>query len=586
MNIFDIKKIRVSLALLLGLQILLLLVLLASNYRVKVDQPLLDDSLLSQNLASALKNVDTTLNEASSFTEELERQNQLRAQGAASLAEFQQVWQHFPGEIKDLRYSLEGDNLQALWLIDSFANEALEAARWIYTLPGLSSYNELQKAQDHVSFHFDNLHKRFELISKDFPGPGSRLKPYVQKLNSLIESEQGLLPTQLKLVQAETQLQNQLQKIQANQEKLGESVKSFDEARALLLPGQLQTNKQVQRNNNTMLNLCLVVLLIAISAFAYWRISEGLQESVTRLEGKLNYYESKARTYMEKVKQSRYLLEDVSVSASEGKPVTRQVTQTVKTSAAKSKNEQHEISAKVERVKHNAQDLNNYINATSKSTQDVMQSAEEGRKVVIKNRELIFTLDNEIETAEAVIVELLEHSGRIETIVSVIRGIADQTNLLALNAAIEAARAGEQGRGFAVVADEVRALANKTRQSTAEITQMIAHLQQKSNAAGEIMKRNKEVADECVEHSDETAKALDGVIQTLEDIRASTQNILHAGEEQNALSEGLASETQQLLTLTEKLQSGASLAEKQINNLREIVDKQNELTSLFEFKFE
>ena len=117
----------------------------------------------------------------------------------------------------------------------------------------------------------------------------------------------------------------------------------------------------------------------------------------------------------------------------------------------------------------------------SEQAKEGAQAVESGAQQVAKTSTSISALANDIEASSGMLIELRKSGDQVSTVVSTIASIADQTNLLALNAAIEAARAGEQGRGFAVVADEVRTLAQRTQESTIEIETMISNLQQKAN---------------------------------------------------------------------------------------------------------
>src|SRR5690606_31968978 len=140
----------------------------------------------------------------------------------------------------------------------------------------------------------------------------------------------------------------------------------------------------------------------------------------------------------------------------------------------------NEMTATVQEVARNAQQA---PDAAHRATNE----ASAGKRVVSQTIDAIDTLANEVQKAADVIHTLEIDSGNIGGILDVIRGIAEQTNLLALNAAIEAARAGEQGRGFAVVADEVRTLASRTQSSTQEIQQMIEKLQSGARQAVSVM---------------------------------------------------------------------------------------------------
>ncbi|AEY01295.1 hypothetical protein GU3_07695 [Oceanimonas sp. GK1] len=191
------------------------------------------------------------------------------------------------------------------------------------------------------------------------------------------------------------------------------------------------------------------------------------------------------------------------------------------------------------------------INQMAASIQEVASSAQQaataaeladqdtrsGQCLVASTSESIYTLDNEIQEAGRVIRDLESHGQSISTIVDVISGIAEQTNLLALNAAIEAARAGEQGRGFAVVADEVRNLAGRTSESTTHIQNMISQLQEGTRQAVAVMERSREQAQHCVDHARQAAGALEGIGERVQEITAMNIQIATAVEQQSAVSE-------------------------------------------------
>ena len=161
-------------------------------------------------------------------------------------------------------------------------------------------------------------------------------------------------------------------------------------------------------------------------------------------------------------------------------------------------------------------------------------AASEGLLVVNEVNGSISELEIDMDNASRVISKLAKDTEEIGSILDVIRGVADQTNLLALNAAIEAARAGEQGRGFAVVADEVRTLAQRTQDSTAEIHTMIEKLQTGAQNAVEVINQSKARTDACVENSQTASQALQEISASVNAINAISQHIAAATEEQTA----------------------------------------------------
>jgi len=174
---------------------------------------------------------------------------------------------------------------------------------------------------------------------------------------------------------------------------------------------------------------------------------------------------------------------------------------------------------------------------TASFTQSANDNARRSKAVVDEAADSVLALVGEVESATGKVQDMQADAQRINDVLSVIGGIAGQTNLLALNAAIEAARAGEQGRGFAVVADEVRALAGRTQQSTSEINEMLARLQQGVGSAVSAMEQTKA---SCQATADKTAKVnegLDDMASSVSRIHDLSTQIATAAEEQSAVSE-------------------------------------------------
>lgn len=167
-----------------------------------------------------------------------------------------------------------------------------------------------------------------------------------------------------------------------------------------------------------------------------------------------------------------------------------------------------------------------------------------------------------VEQSSSTIGQLGESSAQIGEIVSVITEIADQTNLLALNAAIEAARAGEQGRGFAVVADEVRKLAERTQQATKQITVMIATIQRESSGAVKAMEQGSNKVREGIDLAEKAGQALQDVVQSSESVLQMVQNIADASRQQTATSENIAHNVEQIaLVASESAQGVGNIAQ-------------------------
>jgi len=192
----------------------------------------------------------------------------------------------------------------------------------------------------------------------------------------------------------------------------------------------------------------------------------------------------------------------------------------------------NQMSSTVQEVSRNTQD-------TSDAARSALAQAQEGRKVVNRAIEAITSLSAEVQEAASVIGKLEAQSESIGQVLTVIRNIAGQTNLLALNAAIEAARAGEHGRGFAVVADEVRNLASNTEKSIGEIDGIIEQLQSGTQQAVLVMRRSTDSAATNVNESQAAARVLEEISESVGRITDMATQVASAVEEQSAVAEDI-----------------------------------------------
>lgn len=234
----------------------------------------------------------------------------------------------------------------------------------------------------------------------------------------------------------------------------------------------------------------------------------------------------------------------------------------------------------IEQVATATQEMNNtaseMADGADQALREIQHSDDEAkrvREISNKNRSTIEQLAHEIQGASQVIDQLSENSSNIGGILDVIRGIADQTNLLALNAAIEAARAGEQGRGFAVVADEVRTLASRTQESTEEIQEMIESLQNDSKRAVEVMNRGREQAELSVQQSDEAAQALQSITESVHQASDSSNHIANAAQEQSRTAHDISERLESIVSIAEQTASGSKQTAQASTEVAKLADE-------------
>ncbi len=218
---------------------------------------------------------------------------------------------------------------------------------------------------------------------------------------------------------------------------------------------------------------------------------------------------------------------------------------------------------------------------TSSATGSAIQEVSNGNKVIEGAKSAIDKLSHTVNDLGKVLGQLSEDSGKIASVVDVIRSIAEQTNLLALNAAIEAARAGEQGRGFAVVADEVRSLAQRTQESTGHIQEIISNLAKATTAASENMESCLKMADVSVTEMDNVRSALGAIADSVNAIDHMSHQIASAAEEQSSTAAEIERNTQAITRISDQTQDKVQLADQLTSEMAELSHHQHDLIIRF-----
>lgn len=290
------------------------------------------------------------------------------------------------------------------------------------------------------------------------------------------------------------------------------------------------------------------------------------------------------QVFNETVSRIRELIErvghtvgEVERQASRVETVSGESNQTV----SEQRGQIEQVATAMNEMSATAQEVATSAEAAVGSAQSVNEETLSGRHLVQAQVGGIERLAAEIEQSVQVINQLAGDSKAISQVLDVIKGVAEQTNLLALNAAIEAARAGEQGRGFAVVADEVRSLAKRTQQSTAEIEQMIAKLQGGVGAAVKTMHASHVMAEETVGQSSQVQQALENILNAVGIIVDQNQQIAAAAEQQTAVAHDIDRNIVAINEAGQRTAEGAGHTEQASRELTELVARLQQLIGAF-----
>jgi len=293
------------------------------------------------------------------------------------------------------------------------------------------------------------------------------------------------------------------------------------------------------------------------------RLNVNSNDEIGELSKWFNIFADKIHSIINRFSETAVNLESsaqglLTVTAKTNEGIVRQQTEIDLVASAVT-----EMSSTVQEVARN-------VDAAARDAEEADSQAGQGQQIVQSTMSAIEVLAGEIERAADVINSLQQESDNIGSVLDVIGGIAEQTNLLALNAAIEAARAGEQGRGFAVVADEVRTLASRTQTSTQEIQEMIERLQAGAREAVSVMKKGREQVTTSVGHAEDAGESLQKITSAVAVIKDMSQQIASASKEQSSVTE----------EINRNVISIAQVANQTSSDSHQIGDNSNQLSHL------
>ncbi|WP_413247538.1 methyl-accepting chemotaxis protein [Pseudomonas sp. Z8(2022)] len=267
----------------------------------------------------------------------------------------------------------------------------------------------------------------------------------------------------------------------------------------------------------------------------------------------------------------------VATAAEEASAVALQTSQNV----AQQRQGTDQVATAINEMSATVRDVARSTTEAAEMSRRVNDSTVQGKTEIENTVRLVQALSTQAEQTAGIIIDLKRESDAISSVLDVIRGVAEQTNLLALNAAIEAARAGEQGRGFAVVADEVRQLAQKTQDSTVSIQQMISNLQSGSDRAASSMQETLDKAQTGANNVVRAGELLVEIADGIASISDRNIQVASAAEEQSLVSEEINRNVNEINDLVIQVSAAAEQTAVTSRELARLADQQQQLVSHF-----
>ena len=432
-----------------------------------------------------------------------------------------------------------------------------------------------------VQFAVDAIHEQLDAMlsaanGQDSSGTLEEVESLVDDAIDAVTGSDGVVQLHV----SRLELRNQTEKALGKSEEMAASAVGELEQLLNLTNAKVKTLEEQVTSNvsfGTTLVLVIVVVSLAIAFLTGYKTVNAITVPLKKVNDLLNIASSGDLTHnlddssqdefgqlakncnklilslKELIRGINVRAEQLAAASEQTSAVTTQTTKSIQDQKAQiglvatATTEMHSTS---QMVSQNAED-------TLLEIRNADQESNKVRDISLENKATIEVLARDVEDAAQVIHKLHQDSASIGSILDVIRGIADQTNLLALNAAIEAARAGEQGRGFAVVADEVRTLASRTQESTQEINAMIEVLQEGAEKAVSVMDQGKQQTAKCVEQTELATQALDIISEAVKRAHDVSSQIEQSAREQNLVSQDISEKLETIVGIAEETTVGA-----------------------------
>lgn len=573
------------------------------QYRA-LDQELSDELKELPHLKTVKETIDT---EARKFFVEAEKTLQLNRQAREKTSQIEQM---------RIKFEVTTDQIQngvkdmLLTMDDEYVRQLVEVFRDIfllsekYTISALNSTNLglIQRVSADNAIKVKELQSAYEQFIAEIPDKKPDWDPIVTQFTRDIDGDAagGVLSEHKKQMGLAAEARKNMQVSTGFVNEAIASLQSLVQAaRSIAQLANTQAVSAVSDGRNTSVIVSIISLLLA--ALIAWRVALSIKRPLDRIVHMLKLIASGDMTQRIEIQsrdelgmlagwvndlaaQLREMIHELAqgaISLSASAVQALQISEQSAESIRQQRDETEKVSSAMQAMDDSVQEVSRSVSTTLGEIVSADDATQQSKNIVLQNARTINELSSRVEQSSQVIHQLEIYSTKIGSILDVIRGIADQTNLLALNAAIEAARAGEHGRGFAVVADEVRTLASRTKTSTKEIQQMIENLQSGTADGVKVMGQVRNEMKRSVEFADKASISLEQISKVILTIRDMSTSIASAAEQQHITTHEIAQNVERISGIAEENSIAVSETAKNSEMLEQLALRQQELISKF-----